>query len=81
MVANSLVAFVLSVLLIIIAVRADDVVRPSSEWFVVASIGMSFLPALGILFALWLDVQRQVKTLRSEADELETRALEATEGV
>jgi len=67
------------VLLIIIAIKADDVIRQGYEWFVVASIGMSFLPAPCILFALWLDAQRQIRTLTSEAEGIETRALQTTE--
>ena len=72
---NSAVALVLTVLLIVIAVKADDPMN-GSEWFAVLAIALSFLPAPFILGALWLDAQTRVQVLKSKADGIETRALE-----
>jgi hypothetical protein len=74
---NSIVAVVLAVFLIIIAVKADDVIRGGYEWFAVMSIALSFLPGPLILGALWFDARRRVKTLKSLANSIETRALQA----
>jgi hypothetical protein len=74
---NSIVALVLAVFLIIIALKADDVILDGYEWFAVLSILLSFLPAPLILAALWFDAQRRVRTLKSVANSIETRALEA----
>jgi hypothetical protein len=76
---NSIVAVVLAVFLIIIAIKADDVIRDGYEWFAIVSIALSFLPAPLILGALWFDAQRRVKTLKSVAASIETRALQAPE--
>jgi hypothetical protein len=77
--ANSIVAFVLAVFLIIIAVKNDDVIPNGYEWFAVVSIALSFLPAPLILGALWFDARRRVKTLRSVAADIEMRALQVSD--
>lgn len=74
---NSIVAAALAVFLIIIAIKADD--KISGNWgyfFAVFAIAMSFLPAFFVLGGLWYDARRRVGTLKSEADSIETRALE-----
>jgi hypothetical protein len=74
---NSIVAALLAVSLIAIAFKADDLIRDGYEWFYVAAIALSFLPAPLILAALWFDAQRRTKSLKSEAKSIETRALDA----
>jgi uncharacterized integral membrane protein len=73
---NSIVAFVLAVFLIVIAVKADDVILDGYEWFAVVAIALSFLPGPLILATLWFDAQQRVKTLKSAANSIETRALQ-----
>ncbi len=72
---NSFVAVVLVVFLIIIALKADDVILEGYEWFAVVAMAASFLPAPLILGVLWFDAQRLLRTLKLEANSIETRAL------
>ena len=74
---SSVVAIVLAVFLIITAVKADDVIQDGYEWFAVASIFLSFVPALAILGSLAFDAQRRIGALKFEANSIETRALKA----
>lgn len=74
--ANSIVAVVLAVFLIIIAVKNDDVILEGYEWFAVVSVALSFLPAPLILGALWFDARRRVKKLKSVASSIEAQALQ-----
>jgi hypothetical protein len=73
---NSIIAIVLAVFLIIIAIKADDVIQDGYEWFAVTSIALSFFPAPIILGVLWFDARRRVRTLKATAHSIETRALE-----
>jgi hypothetical protein len=75
---NSIIALVLAAFLIIIATKAEDVIGRDYEWFAVVAIGLSFLPALLTLLILWIEAHRQVKGLKSVADDIETRALQAS---
>jgi hypothetical protein len=73
---NSIVAAVLAVFLIVIAVKADDAILDGYEWFVVVSIGLSFVPAPVVLGTLSFDAHRRVRALKSAANSIETRALQ-----
>jgi len=75
---NSIVAIALAVFLIIIAIKADDRIAQCREWFALVSIGMSFLPALCTLAALWFDARRRIRTLLSDAKWIESQALQTT---
>jgi hypothetical protein len=79
-VLNSVVALVLCILLIAIALKADDQISDGYEWFAIFAIAASFLPAPSILGSLWVDAQRRVMTLRAKADSIEKRALEQAPG-
>ncbi len=72
---DSIVAVILAVLLIIVAIKADDVIQSGYEWFAIVSIALSFLPAPLMLLALWLDARRRVSTLKRAAVSIEERAL------
>jgi len=76
-VINSIVAAVLAIFLIIIAVKADDVIREGYEWFAVVAIALSILPAPLILGMLWFDAQRRVVPLNAEVKSIESRALQS----
>jgi hypothetical protein len=73
---NSIVAVVLAVLLVVIALKADDQIADAYEWFVVLVIAISYLPAPCILGSLWVDAQRRIKSLKAKANSIEKRALE-----
>ncbi len=73
---NSIVALVLAVLLVVIALKADDQIANGYEWFAVFAIAASYLPAPCILGSLWVDAQRRVKPLKAKADSIEKRALD-----
>ncbi|MCK1304151.1 MULTISPECIES: hypothetical protein [unclassified Bradyrhizobium] len=75
-VANTVVAFALAALLVVIAIFADQEVSNGHEWFVVFAIAASYLPAICIFGSLWTDAQRRVKPLEAKADSVEKRALE-----
>lgn len=78
MVVNSIVALALAVLLIIIAIKAADVITEGWEWFAVLSIAMSLLPAPLTLVALWFEARRRLRTLMSDAERIESEALKAS---
>src|SRR6266404_1882712 len=73
---NSIVALVLAVLLVVIALKADDQIADGYEWFAVFAMAASYLPAPCILGSLWVDAQRRVKPLKAKADSIEKRALD-----
>lgn len=73
---NTAVALVLAVLLIAIALKADDQIMDGYAWFAVFAIAASYLPAPCIFGSLWVDAQRRVKPLKTQADNIEKRALE-----
>jgi len=76
-VINSIVAFLLAVILIILTVKANDEIQLGYEWwFAVVSIALSYLPAPIMLAVLWLDARREVGTLGSVAASIETRVLQ-----
>ena len=74
-VINSIVAIVLAVMLVAIALKAQDDVAEGYEWTIVMMVALSLLPAPITLGALWIDADRQVKPIKKEADDLEKRAL------
>ncbi|WJR77070.1 hypothetical protein [Bradyrhizobium sp. NP1] len=78
---NSAVAFLLAVLLIVIALKADDQILGGYEFFAVFAIAASFLPAPVILGSLWVDARRRVKKLKSKAEAIEKRALDEAASV
>jgi hypothetical protein len=71
---NSAAAFLLAVVLAILAYKADDPITDGWFWTTIAMVGLSFLPGPISLFALWVDANRQVLPLRQEANDLERRA-------
>ena len=75
-VLNTVVALVLAVLLVVIAIKADDQISDGYEWFAIFAIAASYLPAPCIFGSLWLDAQMRVKPLEAKADSIEKRALE-----
>jgi len=75
-VLNTAVAIALAVLLVVIALKADDQISDGYEWFAVLAIATSYLPAPCIFGSLWVDAQRRVKPLEVKADGIEKRALE-----
>ena len=75
MAGNSIIAAVLAVFLIIIACKAGDDIRDGYEWFAVAAMGLSFIPAPLMLGVLWWDARQRVAPLKKLADDIETRAI------
>jgi hypothetical protein len=69
---NSVVAALPVVVLTIIAYRAEDTIAPTLTIFIVA---LSVLPAPLTLAALWRDATRELRSIKEQADELESRAL------
>jgi hypothetical protein len=78
--ANSIVAALLAVLLIVIAIKAEDVILDGYEWFAVMSIALAFLPAPILLFVLWFDSRSELAGLRNVARAIEKRAVEDPKG-
>jgi hypothetical protein len=74
---NSIVAFVLAIILVVIAYKAQDNVAEGHEWTTVVMVALSLLPAPLTLGSLWIDANRQLKPMKEEADNLEKRALAA----
>ena len=72
---DSIVAVVLAVFLIIIACKAGDDILDGYEWFTVAAMSLSFIPAPLLLGVLWWDARQRVAPLKEVADDIETRAL------
>lgn len=72
---NLAVAFVLAVMLAIIAFKADDTIADAWEPVTVLIVFLSIFPAPITLGVLWFDAGRQVKPLKFEADKVEERAL------
>jgi hypothetical protein len=75
---NSTVALILAVILMVLAFKADDPITDRLEWITVIIAGLSVVPALTTLAALWFDAARRVKPMKEEADALEKRALAQT---
>jgi hypothetical protein len=73
--ANSIVAAVLAVLLIIIACIANYDIADGYEWFAVLAIALSFLPAPLMLGVLWWDARQRIGPLKEAANDLEARAI------
>lgn len=73
-IADSAVAAILALLLVIIACKAEDVISEGFTWFIVLAVGLSFLPAPLMLGGLWCDARRRVAPLKKVADDLEERA-------
>jgi hypothetical protein len=71
--ANGCVAVALAVLLIIIAIKADDPIR-DHYWFAVFAIALSFLPAPITLGTLARDAHNSLKPLKEEATQIEHEA-------
>lgn len=73
--ANSIVAAVLAIFLIIIACKAGDEILARHEWFAVVAVGLSFIPAPLMLGVLWWDARQRLAPLKEAADDIETRAI------
>jgi hypothetical protein len=73
--ANSIVAEALAVILTVLAFKADDVITEAWEPVTVLFVFLSLFPAPISLGVLWFDAGRQVKPMKEEADNLEKRAL------
>jgi hypothetical protein len=73
--ANSIVALLLAILLAVLAFKADDLITGGWESLPPFFVFFSLCPALITLGALWLDANRQVKPMKTEADALEKKAL------
>src|SRR5689334_16296291 len=65
---NTVVAFLLTVLLIIIAYKADDPI--TDDWLAisVAIVSLSALPAPITFFCLWFDASRLVSPMKTRGD-------------
>ena len=72
---NSVVAIMLTVALVALAFLAQKDIDMTSIWIVVLLAALSLLPAPATLGALWIDANRQVRPMKSEADDLERRTL------
>jgi hypothetical protein len=72
---NSIIAAVLAVFLIIIACKAADDIRDGYEWFAVAAMSLSFIPAPLMLGVLWWDARQRVAPLKKLAGDIEARAI------
>jgi hypothetical protein len=73
--SNSIVAFILAVILVVIAYKAQDDVGEGYEWITAIMTALSLLPAPLTLGVLWVDANRQVRPMKGEADDLEKRSL------
>lgn len=73
--ANSAIAVLLAVFLIIIACKAADPISSGHEWFAVVAIALSFVPAPAMLGTLWLLALERVSPLKKLAEDIEGRAL------
>lgn len=74
-VANSAVAGVLAIFLIVIACNAANDIIEETEWFAIVAISFSFLPAPLMLGVLSWDGWKDVAPLKKLADDIETRAI------
>jgi hypothetical protein len=73
-IGNGCVALVLAVFLIVIAIKADDLIRDEYPWFAVTAIVGSFLPAPVTLGCLAWDAHRSLRLLRAESEKIEDEA-------
>jgi hypothetical protein len=71
---NLVAAGMLAIILIILAFKADDPITDGWEGITVAMVALSTLPGPISLGVLWFDASRQVKPMRTTADDLEERA-------
>jgi hypothetical protein len=69
---NSAFAVVLVIVLMVIAYKAEDMIATELTIFIVA---LSVLPAPVTLCALWRDAAMEIRPIKEQADELESRAL------
>jgi hypothetical protein len=76
--ANSVVAVILTVVLIILTFKAEDPIPEKWDWVTVILVAISVLPAPITLGALWFDAGRLMRPMKAEADALEKRALSAS---
>lgn len=75
---NSIVAVLLAIVLVVVSVKADDVLQNGYELFAVLAIGLSYMPAPLTLGALYMDARERVRSLEEEAARIEERALESS---
>lgn len=75
---NSVVAVFLAVILTVIAFKAEDNITDDFTWTTVLIVFFSLFPAPLSLGVLWFDATRQLKPMKSAADDLEMSALAAS---
>jgi hypothetical protein len=72
---NSVVAVLLTILLIVIAFKSDDPIGGNWVVITIPMIALSVLPALITLGTLWVDASQLVGPMRVRANNLEKRVL------
>jgi len=72
---NSIVAALLTILLIVIAFKSDDLIE--GDWVVITIpiVALSVLPAIATLGSLWFEASQLVGPMRARANKLEMRVL------
>ena len=74
LIANSVVAILLVVALIVVSYKSED---PVPVELTIIFVALSVLPAAITLCVLWLDAGHEVKQMKATADDLESRALKS----